>query len=50
MGFPNCRIWASAITIVEMNGLADQQQLRDYTERRTDAAFAELVRRHVDLI
>src|ERR1044071_8561545 len=33
-----------------MNGLSDAQLLRDYTERRSDAAFAELVRRHVDLV
>jgi len=33
-----------------MNGLTDQQLLRDYTGRRSEAAFAELVRRHVDLI
>ncbi|MDB6111341.1 MAG: hypothetical protein JWR69_3091, partial [Pedosphaera sp.] len=30
--------------------LTDQQLLRDYTERRSEAAFAELVRRHVDLV
>jgi len=30
--------------------LTDQQLLRDYAERRTEAAFAELVRRHVDLV
>ena len=33
-----------------MNSLTDQQLLRDYTERRAEAAFAELVRRHVDYI
>ena len=33
-----------------MNSLTDQQLLRDYTERRSEAAFAELVRRHVDLV
>src|SRR2546429_3361130 len=33
-----------------VNELTDQQLLRDYTERRSEAAFAELVRRHVDLI
>ena len=33
-----------------MNSLTDQQLLRDYAERRTEAAFAELVRRHVDLV
>jgi RNA polymerase sigma factor (sigma-70 family) len=33
-----------------VNSLADQQLLRDYTERHSEAAFAELVRRHVDLV
>lgn len=33
-----------------MNSLTDQQLLRDYAEHRLEAAFAELVRRHVDLI
>ena len=33
-----------------MNNLTDPQLLRDYTERRSEAAFAEIVRRHVDLV
>jgi RNA polymerase sigma factor (sigma-70 family) len=33
-----------------VNSLSDQQLLRDYTQRRSEAAFAELVRRHVDLV
>ena len=33
-----------------MNNLTDHQLLRDYAERRSEAAFAELVRRHVDLV
>ncbi|HMJ88897.1 MAG TPA: RNA polymerase sigma factor [Candidatus Acidoferrum sp.] len=33
-----------------MNRLTDQQLLRDYAERRSESAFAELVRRHIDLI
>ena len=33
-----------------MNPLTDQQLLREYAERRSEAAFAELVRRHVNLI
>ena len=33
-----------------MNRLTDPQLLRDYTSRRSEAAFAELVRRHVDLV
>ncbi len=31
-----------------MSSLTDQQLLCDYVERKSDAAFAELVRRHVD--
>jgi DNA-directed RNA polymerase specialized sigma24 family protein len=33
-----------------MNGLSDQQLLRDYVESRSETAFAELVRRHVGLV
>src|SRR5258705_9858736 len=33
-----------------MNGLSDQQLLRDYSHSRSEAAFAELVQRHVDLV
>jgi RNA polymerase sigma factor (sigma-70 family) len=33
-----------------MNGLTDQELLRDYAEERSEAAFAELARRHVDLV
>src|SRR5207249_1716595 len=33
-----------------MNSLTDQQLLRDYTGRRSEAAFAELVRRHIDFV
>lgn len=33
-----------------MNGLSDQALLREYTGCRSEAAFAELVRRHVDFI
>lgn len=33
-----------------MNSLTDQQLLRDYAERQSETAFAELVRRHVDLV
>jgi len=33
-----------------MNGLTDQQLLRYYTEHRAEAAFAELARRHMDLV
>ncbi len=30
--------------------MTDQQLLREYTERRSEVAFAELVRRHVDFV
>jgi RNA polymerase sigma factor (sigma-70 family) len=33
-----------------VNRLTDPQLLRDYTARRSEAAFTELVRRHVDLV
>jgi DNA-directed RNA polymerase specialized sigma24 family protein len=33
-----------------VNSLSDQQLLRSYAQHRAEAAFAELVRRHVDLV
>jgi RNA polymerase sigma factor (sigma-70 family) len=33
-----------------VNSLTDQQLLRDYAERQSEAAFTELVRRHIDLV
>ena len=33
-----------------MNGLSDQQLLRDYAGSHSEVAFAELVRRHIDLV
>ena len=33
-----------------MNELSDQQLLRDYAEHHSEAAFGELVRRHIDLV
>jgi RNA polymerase sigma factor (sigma-70 family) len=33
-----------------MNGLSDQELLRDYAGRRSEEAFAELVRRHIDFV
>jgi RNA polymerase sigma factor (sigma-70 family) len=33
-----------------VNGLTDQQLLRDYTGRHSEEAFAELVRRHLDFV
>ena len=45
-----CPTSTAAGIISWMNALTDQQLLRDYAERRSEAAFAELVRRHVDLV
>jgi RNA polymerase sigma factor (sigma-70 family) len=33
-----------------MNGLTDQELLGDYAEERSEAAFTQLARRHVDLV
>jgi RNA polymerase sigma factor (sigma-70 family) len=33
-----------------VNDLTDQQLLRDYATQQSEAAFSELVRRHVDLV
>jgi RNA polymerase sigma factor (sigma-70 family) len=33
-----------------VNSVTDPQLLRDYAERRSEAAFAELMRRHVDFV
>jgi hypothetical protein len=33
-----------------VNSQSDQQLLRDYAGERSEAAFAELVRRHIDLV
>src|SRR3954451_11578254 len=33
-----------------MDSLTDQQLLREYSASHSEAAFAELVRRHVDLV
>jgi DNA-directed RNA polymerase specialized sigma24 family protein len=33
-----------------VNSWTDQQLIRDYTGSRSEAAFAELVRRHVDFV
>jgi RNA polymerase sigma factor (sigma-70 family) len=39
-----------AATHDEVNAQSDPQLLRAYVERRSEAAFAELVRRHIDLV
>ena len=33
-----------------VNELSDQQLLRDFVQSRSDSAFAEIVRRHVDAV
>ena len=45
-----CPISARAGTTRRVNNLTDQQLIRDYAEGRSEAAFAELARRHVDLV
>ena len=37
-------------TIWQVNDFTDQQLLRDYAEHESEPAFAEIVRRHVDLV
>ena len=46
----SCLIYTAAGTILRLNNLTDQQLLRDYAEYRSEEAFAELVRRHIDLV
>lgn len=38
------------LSILRVNERTDQQLLREYAERRSEAAFSELVRRHIDLV
>jgi len=47
--FP-CPVRAAAGTVLCVNSLSDQQLLRDYAGKRSEDAFTELVRRHVDLV
>lgn len=44
------RHWPRRVLSGEVNDLTDQQLLRDYAKRRSEAAFTELVRRHIDLV
>src|SRR5437667_3581645 len=44
-----CPILAFAATLNSVSNVTDQQLLRDYAELRSEEAFAELVRRYVDL-
>ena len=45
-----CPIWESAVTTTRVKNLSDQELLREYAEHRTEAAFTELVHRHLDLV
>jgi RNA polymerase sigma factor (sigma-70 family) len=45
-----CPIFFAAVTIYRVNISSDQKLLADYAARRSEAAFTELVRRHVDLV
>lgn len=46
----SCPVFEAVVTILWMNQWTDSQLLFEYAERRSEAAFAELVGRHVDLI
>lgn len=46
----SCPIPRPAATLGQVNALSDPQLLRAYAERRSEAAFAELVRRHIDFV
>ena len=48
--FIACPFLSSAATLPRVNERTDQHLLRDYAENRSEAAFAELVRRHIDLV
>jgi RNA polymerase sigma factor (sigma-70 family) len=45
-----CPIFRALVTIPWMNNSTHQQLLRDYVERRSEAAFADLVRGHIDFV
>ena len=47
---PNRSLNLNLNQVHHLNNLTDQQLLGDYTGRRSEAAFAELVRRHVDFV
>jgi RNA polymerase sigma factor (sigma-70 family) len=46
----NCPIFAAAVTTQRVNSRTDQELLLEYSAHRSEAAFAELVRRHLDLV
>src|SRR5262245_6174398 len=46
----NCPFFGSAGNNSRVNERADSELLRDYVERRSESAFAELVNRHVALV
>lgn len=45
-----CPIWHSAVTIRRVNQSSDHDLLQAYAENGSEAAFAELTRRYVDLV
>lgn len=45
-----CSVWQSAGTMYENEMTTDQELLRRYIDQESDEAFAELVRRHVNLV
>jgi len=49
-GHKLCRISAPAGTLSRVNDQTDQQLLRAYAERQSEAAFAAIVQRYVDLV
>jgi RNA polymerase sigma factor (sigma-70 family) len=48
--FVPCPLLTGAGTILRVNHQTDHELLLEYVERQSEAAFAELVRRHVDLV
>lgn len=46
----SCPVSIPAVTILRVNNWSDQKLLAEYAGRRSETAFAELVRRHVDLV
>jgi RNA polymerase sigma factor (sigma-70 family) len=45
-----CPISGSAVTLPQMQDRTDQELLAAYAQRRSEDAFTELVRRHIDLV
>lgn len=45
-----CRIWPAPVVYRWMKERSDRDLLREYTEERSDSAFAEIVARYTDLV